>query len=982
MPFDWGGKLLDVALGGLPGLARLVPQHLLRQAHARLGDLNPFRGIAANEDLLRALRLSWIEAAQEVADAVSAQLNLPEWTSQADPLSRFAFVMSNALKRERDQSFDRRIHPGHSPIDSNLTEVLVDVSDYIRGAVVSAPGERLTRSFVATLGAVTGWPQNEVPALYEHVATRGLPLVGGSVARPFGELVFAAFAETIKSPGRYPEAGAAFQIAMSAMARELIIATLRCVQGLDGKLDSLLARMDTIVDFSSLDQFSHRVDGLAHTLHAVTGSLERVEARLVQAPQEVAQATVDALLAALDLRGLVGSGTKALDRQTVIGLAQRLRPQESLDFELALRELDHAVSVAVEVIATGEHAVTQDAFVNKVLERVAEHTRDGQIEAGAASIDEALAEMDRRELRLTATLHDRRRTLLEAAVRQAVLLREPERAARAVLQLGALEDSARPTCSSAFTKKLSTFSDEGLAKGANLSLEIAIELQRERLRATPGDDQRIIMRWWLAELLEQLGTREGGTARLEESVQICREALEDCAQESSCMERGVIQTTLGAALISLGRRSSDSVQLEEAVLACREALKEFAREVVPMPEQQAKTQGTLAIALASLGDREGGTVRLKEAVQAHRAALEEYTQERYPDRWAQTQVNLGTTLSILGEHETGIARLQEALQAFSEALKVLTQERAPLGWAMTQNNRASALMKIGSRESGTVRLEEAVLVYREALKEFTRERVPLNWAMTQTNLGTVLRILGERESGTARLEEAVEAHREALKEYSRERVPVMWAHSKANLSGALSTLGQRESGTARLEESVQTCREALEEYTQERTPFLWASSQNNLGCALARLGKREGGTALLEEAVQAHREALKEYTRERAPLAWAMTQNNLASALTDIGRRESGSAQLEEAVLACREALKEYTREREPQGWAMTQNNLGDALTSLGEREADSVRLEEALLAYRAALKEFTSESAPSQYAEVRESFRRALGLVDQRRSG
>jgi tetratricopeptide (TPR) repeat protein len=637
----------------------------------------------------------------------------------------------------------------------------------------------------------------------------------------------------------------------------------------------------------------------------------------------------DMLIAALEAKGFVGAGAQAIDRQTVIALARRLRPEESLDFDQALRELEHAVEVAREVLATGEHATSQDAFIDRVLLCVAEQTREGQLDVSADELDAALAEMERQE----QAQKQRHRTLLEATIKQAVLLRDAGRATRAVLQLGTLDDPVRPAWSAVYQRQIETFMNEGEQQGLNFSLEIAIALAREQLDAATSSD-----------------------------------------------ERGEAGNRLGIALMRLGERESGMARLEEAVQVYRAVLQEYTRERMPL--DWAMTQNNLGTALMRLGERESGMARLEEAVQVYRAVLQEYTRERVPLDWAMTQNNLGIALMRLGERESGTAHLEEAVQVYRAALQERTRERVPLDWAMTQTNLGVALMCLRERESGTARLEEAVQAYRAALQEYTRERVPLDWAMTQNNLGVALMRLGERESGTARLEEAVQVYRAALQEYTRERVPLDWAMTQTNLGIALRILGERENDTARLEEAVQAHRAALQERTRERVPLDWAMTQTNLGITLQVLGEHESGIARLEEAVQAYHTALQERTRERVPLDWAMTQANLGITLASLGERESGTARLEEAVQVYRAALQEYTQERIPLDWAGTQTNLGIALMRLGERESGTARLEEAVQAYRAALQEFTAEATPWYLEIARDNLQRALDLIEQRRSG
>jgi tetratricopeptide (TPR) repeat protein len=626
---------------------------------------------------------------------------------------------------------------------------------------------------------------------------------------------------------------------------------------------------------------------------------ETAERRHLETRQDL-QALPDAvtaqMMAALRQSGVIpGAETEGLAERTVLALARRLRPEEAHDLDRAVREVEHAVEIALATIRRGERPSSNEhAFVDQVLAEVARRTREGALDQAAQAVDDGLAGLDVREADQRAALRRARVTLLEAGIDQDLLRRDAAAVARRVEALVGLEMEAprvaveietrqrRPAWAPSFHARWDGFYGEGRDKGLNLSLEVAIALARRMLETAATPD-----------------------------------------------ERGAAGNLLGNALSTLGERESGTARLEEAVTAYRDALKEYTSERVPL--DWAMTQNNLGNALWTLGARESGTARLEQAVTAYRDALKERTRERVPLDWATTQNNLGTALSTLGERESGTARLEEAVTAYRDALKEYTSERVPLDWAMTQNNLGNALWTLGARESGTARLEEAVTAYRDALKERTRERVPLDWAATQTNLGTALSTLGERESGTARLEEAVTAYRDALKEYTRERVPLQWATTQNNLGNALWTLGARESGTARLEEAVTAFCDALKERTRERVPLQWATTQNNLGNALWTLGARESGTARLEEAVTAFRDALKERTRERVPLDWAMTQNNLGTALAALGGRGDGTAQLE-AALAAFEACLTVVVSAWPEAW------VDDVRRRRDEAQAEAAR--------------------------------------------
>ncbi|PZX14192.1 tetratricopeptide repeat protein [Palleronia aestuarii] len=646
--------------------------------------------------------------------------------------------------------------------------------------------------------------------------------------------------------------------------------------------------------------------------------------------QSVMLARLEAMNAKVDeiLHRLRQSG--ALQQAEVAGitgfaiqaLAKRITP-EVADTEQALRELEHAVEIAVRVREEGRHGSNLGDFVDEVLRRSADLAGEGDYDAADDEIEKAL----RHEAEKSKA---RKLRLLERGVDTALLRRDAETAAQRIARQEELELPEGADLCSALFSICCTWYEREQNKGVNLDLEVAIQLAKIARQAAVGPDQ-----------------------------------------SGSCLN------LRGVALATLGKRESVTARLEEAALTFQAALKEFTRSRAPL--EWAGTQNNLGNVLQILGERESGTARLEEAVLAHRAALEEQTRDRVPLDWAMTQMNLGNALQALGKRESGTARLEEAVLAHRAALEERTRERVPLDWAMTQNNLGRSLAALGARESGTGHLEEAVSAYRAALEEQTRERVPLEWAIAQMNLGNVLTALGARESGTARLEEAVSACQAALEERTRDRMPLQWAATQMSLGNALATLGERESGTARLEEAVSAYQSALEERTRDRVPLDWADTQTNLGAALRSLGERESGTTQLEESVVAYRAALEEQTRDRVPLAWATTQNNLGNVLQTLGARESGTTRLEEAVSAFQAALEERTRDRVPLDWAMTQMNLGNALVILGAREIGTTRLEEAVSAYQSALEELTRDRVPLQWEKTQANLKIALDLIADR---
>src|SRR5688500_16511038 len=74
--------------------------------------------------------------------------------------------------------------------------------------------------------------------------------------------------------------------------------------------------------------------------------------------------TAEELVAVLEAKGVLQPAeTAGLERQTIIKLAQRLKP-EVLEFDQAVRELEHVVIIARDVIARGERGTNHDALIN------------------------------------------------------------------------------------------------------------------------------------------------------------------------------------------------------------------------------------------------------------------------------------------------------------------------------------------------------------------------------------------------------------------------------------------------------------------------------------------------------------------------------------------------------------------------------------------------------------------------------------------
>ena len=293
---SWKKQLIDLVffsgLGNILGAA--LPQHWQRQASERLNDFNPFSVISANHDLLRAGRLAWIGAARDVLNVAksSAQSGGPAFDRQAEILNFIA--LAEKITREiRQAALDRRTHPGDNPIDRHLQTIIQGTSEFISPGDNTAQSQTLTQDFTQTLAAICGWPQQEVPPMFTQIARNGIPMPSGGPNRSFGELVFAAFAEILKNPDRYPEASTAFAIAMQDAARKLTEALLACTRGIDEKTDRLIADMDALRVFQQgAQRYLELLPQLAAGQARMEGQLSDIEGILRQMAQ-TAQTSLD-----------------------------------------------------------------------------------------------------------------------------------------------------------------------------------------------------------------------------------------------------------------------------------------------------------------------------------------------------------------------------------------------------------------------------------------------------------------------------------------------------------------------------------------------------------------------------------------------------------------------------------------------------------------------------------------------------------------
>src|SRR5271157_825502 len=206
----------------------------------------------------------------------------------------------------------------------------------------------------------------------------------------------------------------------------------------------------------------------------ITGAVGQIVGDIVGRDKITHGQSAEELVAVLEARGFLQTAeTAGLQRRTIITLANRLKPNERLDFDQAITELERAVEVALDVIVRGERGTSDDAFVNVVLARVAERIRSDDLDGGANAIDAALTELE-------AGYRRSQVALLEEGVKVDSLRRDAASVAQRIEMIVAVErPTDRPAWLPEFRARYDGFRADGEAKGINFPLLVAIELARQ-----------------------------------------------------------------------------------------------------------------------------------------------------------------------------------------------------------------------------------------------------------------------------------------------------------------------------------------------------------------------------------------------------------------------------------------------------------------------------------------------------------------------
>ncbi len=967
----------------VPGLTAAtltsVPAEAKNRLRARWGDVVGTT-ISVNYDLIRAGRLAWIEAAMPVLDAVEeTAAGDPEHHHIHDVHGQTAALAHDAKQRLigiRTRAFNRQIPVGESPIDAQLAHILDGVAELIAPGPDDDLGQEVTDAFPVTLAAILERDVKTLPNLFERKARAGIPTAGGGPPRPFGELAFAAFAELLKDPKRYPEARTAFHVTMAKQLADLQLTILELLQ-------------------TELPEIRADIERSARFWHGIEADDGREDLGL-RDPEAIRARPAQLLLARFQVvpfldRGLLEA--EALEWM-VEPARQRCRgrlyvaPGGAGKTRLAIEMLGKLTEGGWRCTFLAERSARelgQAAFTDLLA--------TPNVEGVCVVVDYAEGHLERlRQLTDAAAMLNKRGETgppvrLLAFARSAAgwwdgFAREPSPASvfdpapRESLDPALSLDEGRALFAGARTAFL----------GALRDFEVAPEGPP---RPEPNLDEARFARPLAIVAAAFLAAR--GRPVTEESVfetlyqeerANWRRALDRCDDDDprlTDLARAVAQVTLvqGAsedgvrALVKADTHDDRELSGNRLLPALRRlygraaavAHPDASTEVVPFIAQiepdllgehlvmRVLADGgdglvgcTMRTALAGpplyRGDPSAIVTIVSRAThpdhddRVHRSALEAAGQlERFVNELGLqelTALRVALPEASLALSSLGV-EVERVLATQYRELVAKNRDAYLPDLAMALNNLGIRLDTVGRRDEALTATEEAVTLRRELVAN-NRDAYLTDLAMALNNFGNRLNAVGRRDEAITATEEAV-THYEQLVANNRDAYLPNRAIALNNFGNRLDAVGRRDEALTATEEAVTHYRELV---AKNRDAYLadLAGTLSNLGIRLDAVGRRDEALTTTEEAVTHYRELVANNRDAYLP-ALAMALNNFGNRLDAVGRRDEALTATEEAVTLRRE-LVANNRDAYLPNLAMALGGLSSILVGF-ERFADAL---------------------------------------------
>jgi len=332
-----------------------------------------------------------------------------------------------------------------------------------------------------------------------------------------------------------------------------------------GNPDNALAR--TFLQRLTLNAYRHLL-GQRAFINEIVPTLWREElerlGRLESKVDAVPDATVAKLLEVLDRRGEeTAAETAGVHRTAIIQLAKRISENVE-DLDQAFRELERAVEIAIEVQQEGSRHSNLGAFVDAVLERLANLTAEGRFDEAAAEAHRAYDQWERDEAERREQALAQGLRLIDAGLRQELLCGDAAAAARQAVRRVDLETHDPPARFDSLRQTRREWRERGRDQGLLLDQAVSVELARIEVLRASNSDQRGAALNDLGVSLQELGARETGTGRMERAVDAYRAALEEFTRDRVPYQWTYTQENLGILYLTMFRKTGERTYLETA----------------------------------------------------------------------------------------------------------------------------------------------------------------------------------------------------------------------------------------------------------------------------------------------------------------------------------------------------------------------------------------------------------------------------------
>lgn len=246
------------------------------------------RKFPPNEDLMRALRISWAEASLEIFDAIRPTLEAP-WPSHAlhgpTYVGELIKEFTSVAKNVRTEAQEVEVKLKDSPIDRHIKSVLQGSAE-LSGFTPTEPNTEVSLSFSGVLAELTNRLPHEIPILFQDAANGRILIAGNQQSQSFGDLVFSKFAQLIKSTSRH-ETTVSYLFSIGQSTTTLGTTVLDAIRTIEQNQEDLLSELsalkiiqDGATNLLRQEELRAEISGIANSSTEIKSGVDRLESNV------------------------------------------------------------------------------------------------------------------------------------------------------------------------------------------------------------------------------------------------------------------------------------------------------------------------------------------------------------------------------------------------------------------------------------------------------------------------------------------------------------------------------------------------------------------------------------------------------------------------------------------------------------------------------------------------------------------------------